>query len=543
MRTAKTLSAALALGLALTLASGTSVVAAPKPAPKAAPKAPPKLKVKIDSVPAGVSVFVGSKTGESLGKTPLKNIPLVKGAQTLVFALEGWADAEVAVDVKKTGQTISAKLEQLAKVELTSASNASAQSATVAIDGVALGQIPFSKWIKPGRHELRVTKPKHQDYAQWFELAAGETRAQVITLEAVRVAGSLLVAGDVPGADVLVDGVARGVTPLVVDNLDPGVHTVEIRAKELPAWAQTIMVKGGERTTVSPTIRPQKAATGSLRVLSNVEGAQVLLDGEAIGKVPADAPEVAPGTHILEVIAPKYQSKAQEVVIEAGQKRVVRIELAAVPEKTPVGTLRVTSVVPGSVIYVDGAQVGGSPYERADLSVGEHFVTVEAPGYKKWQSSAKLEAGKRAELVADLRPISALTVRSEVAGAVVKLDGSVIGKTPSVESGELGAGAHELVVTLDGYATYAEKLVLQPGETRKIDVKLEKLPPGLAAMTPGSGTVSRVDEGRRRGADRGRRHDEGRGPGRGRDRPAPRARRSPATAPRCRARRSRRRRR
>src|SRR4030095_14390002 len=104
---------------------------------------------------------------------------------------------------------------------------------------------------------------------------------QTITLTPARVTGSLLIAGDVPGADVFVDGTPRGNSPVVVDELDPGPHQIEIRAPNLPPFSQTVAVQGGQRVTVNPSIRPTRPPSGSLRVRANVAEAQVGLAGDA----------------------------------------------------------------------------------------------------------------------------------------------------------------------------------------------------------------------------------------------------------------------
>ncbi|HBQ15763.1 MAG TPA: S-layer protein, partial [Myxococcales bacterium] len=68
-------------------------------------------------------------------------------------------------------------------------------------------------------------------------------------------AGSVLVAGDVPGAQILIDGQARGTTPMVVDGLPEGPHQVEIRADGLPPHSEQVFIRAGQRATVSPDLR------------------------------------------------------------------------------------------------------------------------------------------------------------------------------------------------------------------------------------------------------------------------------------------------
>ncbi|MBI2897145.1 MAG: PEGA domain-containing protein [Deltaproteobacteria bacterium] len=437
------------------------------------------VRVSVLSTPPGATVLLDTRDGQNLGATPLDRIAVPRGRHTLIFTMDGYEDTSLPVEIRRTRETFTATLTPLATIELTSGADGSATGADVAIDGQHVGTVPYSGKVRRGRHELRITRSGFIDVSQWLELRAGETRAQTIVLQQARVAGSLLVAGDVPGAEVFVDGAPRGNSPVVVDDLDVGPHTVEIRAPNLPPFTQTVAVQGGQRVTVNPSIRPTRPPSGSLRVLSNVPEAQVVLDGDPVGGVPADAGDVEAGTHILEVMAPGYRPIQQEIQIEASQRRVVRIELERIPEAAPVATLRVVSPIPNAQVFLDGASVGNAPFQRADLAVGQHYVTVQATGYRNWQRSIVLEAGRNVELAAELQAIASLRVTSGRPGAVVSLDGEVVGHTP-FESHEVVAGQHQLVLSAPGFRDHSQSITIGPGENREIQANLESVHQTLA---------------------------------------------------------------
>ena len=437
------------------------------------------VRVNIASTPPGAAVFVDSLDTPTIGNTPLSRVAIQRGQHTLIFVLDGFENASMPANVRRWNETFTATMTPLATIELTSPAGMST-GADVRIDGQLVGTIPFSGRVRRGRHELRVTKTGFQDFSQWIELRAGETRAQAVTLVQARIAGSLLVAGDVPGAEVFVDGTPRGNSPVVIDDLDPGPHSVEIRAAGLNPWTQTVAVAGGQRATVNPTIRPTRAPTGSLRVLADVADAQVVLDGDPIGAVPADAGEVEVGNHILEVMAPGRRSVQQEVQIEAGQRRVVRVALEALPEQAPVGTLRVVSPSPGAQVFLDGAAVGAVPFERADVAVGQHYVTVQAEGHRNWRRSVTIQPGGTIDLAAELEAVGSLKVRANVPGAIVSLDGEVVGRTP-FESREVVVGERTLLVSAQGYRDYAETIVIGAGENREVEAQLASTTETLSA--------------------------------------------------------------
>src|SRR5262249_4726513 len=142
--------------------------------------------------------------------------------------------------------------------------------------------------------------------------------------------GSVLVAADVSGAPIFVDGQPQGMTPMVIDGLTAGTHLISIRPPDLPAHDEDVTITAGPRAVASATLRPSAPAGGTLRVIVNVPTATVQLDGQTIGQGNASQDHVSPGHHILEASADGYTPAQQPVEITAGQTNVVSIQLREV---------------------------------------------------------------------------------------------------------------------------------------------------------------------------------------------------------------------
>src|SRR5262245_39314577 len=114
--------------------------------------------------------------------------------------------------------------------------------AVVLIDGHARGRTPAMFSIDPGAHTLAVRAADVERTVQLM-LPAGAQVAQHFDLApAVADApGRLSIVTDPPGLQVAVDGDARGVSPLVIDDLAAAEHTVTV-ASDAGVARQTITV-------------------------------------------------------------------------------------------------------------------------------------------------------------------------------------------------------------------------------------------------------------------------------------------------------------
>jgi hypothetical protein len=138
--------------------------------------------------------------------------------------------------------------------------------------------------------------------------------------------GAIEVTASIAGAQVIVDGEARGASPRRIAGLTPGSHEVRIEAEGYEPWEGSV--------TVLPDVAiPLKARLlqppARLRVESDVPGASVFLDRKFVGTTPVELDDLSIGTHALNVSAEGYDIHAQTVSLAPGN-RTVRVSLKAV---------------------------------------------------------------------------------------------------------------------------------------------------------------------------------------------------------------------
>jgi serine/threonine protein kinase len=115
-------------------------------------------------------------------------------------------------------------------------------------------------------------------------------------------------------------------------------------------------------------------------VIVDPQGAGIKLDGSSVGPAPRRVRNIAAGTHVLEIEAPGFFAKREEVEVVAGKAEVVRITL------DPIDIIgRFTSEPPGARVTLvsDGkkTKLGTAPAEVKLDPRKRYEVMFKKPGY------------------------------------------------------------------------------------------------------------------------------------------------------------------
>ena len=437
-----------------------------------------QIPINIETTPPGATVYLDSPDGQNLGVTPIRRVRVGRGSHTLIFRLARHREARLPINVRRWGETFRQVLDPMGEI-MVSAANSSATGANVKIDGQPVGQLPVQQIVEPGRHLIQVEREGYVTFTQWVQIAGAQQLTLPVLLEReAPQTGSILVAADVSGAAIYVDGDPRGSTPTVIDGVPAGIHQVEIRADGFDTQTQAVEVRAGERSRVEVQLRPDAPAAGTLVVVTQPRGATVTLDGQVLGEGPVTQEGVAVGEHILEVSLEGHTTDTRNVTIEPGGRQAVQIVLEAV--EAPPGDIIVRSSTPGATVIVDGEDRGAPPVVLEQQSIGTHAIVIRAPGFEEHRATCSVGPGQNCEIEADLgaEPV-AVRVVANVPGTLY-VDGVEIGPVPY--EGTVPSGNRRLEVRAPGYQTHVAQVMLTPGssEVRSFDVFMTE----EGALTP-----------------------------------------------------------
>ena len=272
--------------------------------------------------------------------------------------------------------------------------------AEVRYNGVALGRTPF----------LSTTLNVGETYA--FELVHNGYKTKKVSIHfndrtpVVRDEDLMLDSGVVKcitnpsGATVLVNGVERGVTPLVADGVPKGLAMFTFRLKGYREESRELRLTAGEERNLEIALTPNPA---KLKVVSNPEGARVFVDGDYQGKTPVEVPSLKPGRHELKLELAGHSVVSKTFLAGNGEEVTESIDLVNI-----MGRMQVLTIPGGVRISVDGRTVGTTKIrpgsERSDvlllnnIPAGEHNIVAHLDGYRDVSRKVTVKSKQSSEV-------------------------------------------------------------------------------------------------------------------------------------------------
>jgi hypothetical protein len=244
------------------------------------------------------------------------------------------------------------------------------------------------------------------------------------------------------------------------------------------------------------SIWPAGAAAAAL-VLMVAAGAYFVLRSRAASEATAVRPAERDWTEapVSAVGPPPAPSPSPPATASASPPAAAPVGGAANPAVAPAqpassssGRLLVRSSPEGAVVLVGGKRRGTTPLVLRDLPLGRHDVRVSRPGYAPVERQISLTTTDPSgsldlaltELVATGRrtpagestSVGSIAALSRPSGALVYLDGRVIGRTPLVAA-RVAPGPHAVRLELGGHRRWSTTIDVKAGARIRVAASLE----------------------------------------------------------------------
>ena len=273
--------------------------------------------------------------------------------------------------------------------------------------------------------------------------------------------GILKVSSDPSGAKVYINYEFKGYTPLELE-LPPGTYTVSVEKEGYDTYTTEVSLNAGDVKTITANLEP---LVGYVSITSNVDNAEVYIDGKYVGHTPIENYKLSVGTHEIKVAKNGYRDFIDTINIEAGKTLEVYAEL--ISENA---TLEIISSPSDAKVYINDRYYGKTPL-TVELPAGTYTISVKKEGYETYTETITLRAGDARTIEITLESESGvLRVETNPSGADVYVNGEYYDTTPCEIT--LPVGTYTVEIKKEGYKTYKKDVKIKAKETTILEVTL-----------------------------------------------------------------------
>ncbi len=320
------------------------------------------------------------------------------------------------------------------------------------VHSLAKGQHSF-RFIKDGFAELTQTIDVQEDKVIDITLEPGEATTTLA------LPGYIIIESDPPGAEVYLNEQRVGTTPYQGRQL-AGNYSLMLSHPMYHEHNQQFLL--GEGATVNLPVVEMKPRFGYFKVNSTPSGAEVLLDGRALGTSPLPRGEISSGQHELKIRKALYHEYTETFFIEDGDDKQFDINLRAA-----FGHLLITSDPNGADVFLDGRQVGTTPYENLQQPSGRYNVRLSKDLYSDANEQIVVSDSEKTErFIAMSMNFGTLEVTAE--GAEIYIDGRRV--ATGNWRANLSPGQYSLRATQDLHTDDEREVFVVVGQTENINL-------------------------------------------------------------------------
>lgn len=339
-----------------------------------------QTRVGINSQPDRATVYID---GRIRGQTPLMLFDLTEGIHHLRYHLNGYEDVDDYIDISE-GPIInrSAVLTEEKGLLLIKTDPVGCQ---IKIDGATVGESPrfIGNLSVKDVHTVKLSKTGYRDQTLTIRFKGREpiVREEKLILDS----GVVNIITEPADAEVTVNGIVKGRSPILVSDLPKGTAIVRLKLDGYMDETRELRLNAGDQQTLSV---PMVALPGTLHIVTTPAHASVYINDEICGISPISIPRMAPGEYIVRCEAEGFASESKKITIDNGKS--VREEFRL---NNIMGRIELKTTPVGANILLDGRKVGeteaisgiysdvSDTFSISDVPEGEHTVIIRMDGY------------------------------------------------------------------------------------------------------------------------------------------------------------------
>ncbi len=364
------------MNLKHTIGFGLILLATVSPAAR---KPLPVTQLNISSTPAEAEITIDHK---KVGVTPQAITNITPGIHLLQVEKTGFRSViETVIVQKEVTQSKEFTLEPVAGLALITSKP---EGAEISYNNASLGQTPLLlTTLNPGNHRLTLSLPGFQ--SKNVDLNIEDRTPVKMEVDLMSASGTLNIETEPADAEVFINGISRGKTPLTIERIPEGSVNIDIKAAGYETHTRQVSLAAGEVQKVNLTMKP---LPGTLLIVSIPSGARVYINDEFKGTTPFTLEKLSPGTYRVRVERPGCEPNARDVVVEKSASITEEFRMTKIT-----GRIEVVTAPAGATVLLDGVKIDvthskktdttafSDPLAIEDILEGEHIIEVTRKGY------------------------------------------------------------------------------------------------------------------------------------------------------------------
>ena len=362
-----------------------------------------QTRVSVTSQPSGATVVVD---GQKRGTTPVTLFDLAPGRHRIKWQLAGYVESDCTFKMDE-GPFIekSAVLEEEKGLLLL---KTDPEGCDIQIDGVSVGLSPrlITHLAAKDTYSVKLRKAGYQD--QTINVKFNGRKPLVREEKLVLSSGTIDIQSEPSGAEVTVNGIVRGKTPVRVTEVPKGRATVKFHLDGFADEVRELAINPGDEQTLPIVL---KGLPGTLHLESVPEGARFYVNGESRGKGPQTLAGLKPGEYEVRAELEGYGTVSETVKLANGESARREFRLSNV-----MGRIEVRTSPVGAELVFDGRRVGMTKADNPDAEYsdafpidnvleGEHTLVIRKEGYVEATRHPKVQNSKTAQAKVRLKRI------------------------------------------------------------------------------------------------------------------------------------------
>ena len=380
-------------------------------------------RLDVVSQPAGASVIID---GVERGIAPLTLFDLKPGRHHVKFRLAGFEDGDrfCELELNRPLQQ-SVVLEPVHGILLL---KSEPSDCNITIDGVSVGQTPRLVTTLSVTDKHHVVLAKTGFRPSEFDVQFVGRKPVVRTEKLLLDAGVLEITTDPAGAEVMVNGVPRGKSPVTVHDVPKGSAVVKVSMDGFEPEVREVRVAPGDRLALPI---PLKGLPGTLYLSSVPDSARFYVNDDFRGVGPLTLNNLKPGSYDVRAELEGYGTMYETVEVANGTAARKEFRLSNV-----MGRIEIVTIPVGVQITMDGRILGttrstdpnatkSDPFAIENVLQGEHAITLKADGYTTVVKHPNVENSKTEQMSVRLKrffkpDVILYTSSGEVTGRLIR---------------------------------------------------------------------------------------------------------------------------